>query len=313
MRAVTVPRFGSPDVLEVVTDWPEPDPPGPDEVLVTVHAAGLNPSDCKIRGGMGPLPDDRSFPYVAGREAAGVVEAVGDEVTEFAPGDPVFAFFGWFSRFGGHAERVVVPAAAVARRPDSIPVVEAAAVPLAGLTAWQALGLLQAPPEATVVITGGAGGVGCFAVQLAAERGHRVVATASATSFPLVEDLGADVVVDYHDPHHIERLVDLAGGSVSYLLDLVGPGTIQGLVPVLAADARVVAVAGLAGDLPSSVAARAMRARPDGVDLSQLAERLEDGRLRALVDERFPLEEARSAHERLEGGRVHGKLVLTVT
>jgi NADPH2:quinone reductase len=308
MRAVTVPRAGTPDVL-VLADWPRPDPPGPGEVLMRVEAAGLNPSDCKIRGGRATLVGERAYPYVAGREAAGTVEAVGPEVRGFAPGDPVFAFFGWFARPGGHTERVAVPAGMVARRPAGVPVTEAAAVPLAGLTAWQALDRLEVPAGGTVVVLGASGGVGCLAVQLAAERGLDVVATAGPANHDFVRGLGARHVVDYHRPRHAEELRDAAGGAVRHLLDLVGPHAAAPLLPVLAADARLVGILQLGEGLPPGLSAEAIVARPDGAELAQLAARLEDGRLRATVQEVFPLERARDAHVLLETGHVRGKLV----
>src|SRR3954451_15271314 len=172
MRAAVVPRHGPAQVIEIRDDWPEPGPPGEGEVLVAVAAAALNPSDTKIRARGGPgAPGGKKPPYVAGREAAGTVVECGPGVQGVGPGDAVFAFFGWFARPGGHAEQLVVPADMVAHRPASVPVIEAAAVPLAGLTAYQALGVLDPPAGERVLVTAAAGGVGHFAVQLAGLRG----------------------------------------------------------------------------------------------------------------------------------------------
>src|SRR5881394_1098961 len=179
MRAAVVPRHGPAQVIEIREDWPEPGPPGEGEVLTAVEAAGLNPSDTKIRAHGGPgTPGSKEPPYVAGREAAGTIIECGPGVTGLTPGDAVFAFFGWFANPGGHAERLVVPASMVARRPNTATVIEAAAVPLAGLTAFQALRVLDVPAGERVLVTAGAGGVGHFAVQLAARRGVDVLATA---------------------------------------------------------------------------------------------------------------------------------------
>ena len=158
MRAAVVPRHGPAQVIEIRDGWPEPGPPGQGEVLVAVEAAGLNPSDTKIRARR--RPGDKEPPYVAGREAAGTIIECGPDVKGLEPGEAVFAFFGWFARPGGHAEYLVVPASMVARRPVALPVVEAAAVPLAGLTALQALRALEVPTGERLLVTAGAGGVG---------------------------------------------------------------------------------------------------------------------------------------------------------
>jgi NADPH:quinone reductase-like Zn-dependent oxidoreductase len=304
MRAVVVPRHGSADVLEYRTDWPRPERPGPGEILVAVEAAGLNPSDFKMRAGGAP-PEE--LPYVAGREAAGRIVATGPEVADFVAGDAVFAFFGWHARPGGHAEQVVIPASMVARRPAAVPVIDAASLPLAGLTALQALRLLDVPSGGRVVITGGAGGVGVFAVQLARLAGLEVVATAGPDNQGFVRALGAAETVDYHDPDAADRLA-----GATHLLDLVGPATIRDYQSGLAPGARIIAIAGLPAEVRPDLWAQAMRAQPSGADLTHLAGLLDAGSLRAAVARTFPLEAAADAHRLLEGGHVRGKLVIVV-
>lgn len=304
MRAAVVPRLGPAEVLEVRSDWPEPGPPGPGEILVAVDAAGLNPSDLKNRGGLAPAD---KLPYVAGREAAGRVLAVGPGGEGFAEGDPVFSFFGWFSRPGGHCEQVVIPADMVSHRPDAVPATTAAAVPLAGLTAYQALRLLDPSPGATIAITGGAGGVGCFAVQLAARAGFRVVSTASPGNHDFVRELGAAEVVDYHDDEAPAAFADIA-----YVLDLVGPESIESYQGHLPSGASIMSIVALPETLRSDVTGRHMRAQPGSTDLDALSTLLADGSLRVEVMEVFPLDEAVAAHRRLEGGHVRGKLVIAV-
>jgi NADPH:quinone reductase-like Zn-dependent oxidoreductase len=302
MRAVVVPQWGPAEVLQVRDDWPRPGSPGPGEVLIAVEAAGLNPSDVKNRAGGAPA---EKLPYVAGREAAGRVLAVGDDVEGLAEGDDVFSFFGWFSRPGGHAEQVVVPGSMVSRRPHALPATTSAAVPLAGLTAYQALRLLDVPAGATVAITGGAGGVGCFAVQLAAAAGLRVLTTASPANHAFVRELGAAEVVDYHDPDAPE-----AFAGITHLLDLVGPAVVAIYQNHLAAEARVVSIVALPQQLRGGLWAQHLRAQPGTADLDQLAERLESGRLRVEVARIFPLDDIVAAHRLLEGGHVRGKLVI---
>jgi NADPH:quinone reductase-like Zn-dependent oxidoreductase len=302
VRAVVVPRPGPPDVLEVHDDWPAPAPPGADEVLVAVEAAGLNPSDVKLRGGTAAA---EMFPYVAGREAAGRILLAGTDVVGLAEGDPVFAFFGWNARPGGHADQVVIPAAMVARRPEPAPVTEAAALPLAGLTALQALRLLDVPAGGRIAITGGAGGVGVFAVQLAALAGLEVTATAGPANQGFVRGLGAARTVDYHRDDDAD-----AFDGVTHLLDLVGPGTIDAYQDRLAPGARVVAVVGLPERLRPDLWAQAMRALPSGDNLAELARLVGSGQLRIEVQETFALEQIAAAHRLLEGGHVRGKLVI---
>ncbi|HEV2369798.1 MAG TPA: NADP-dependent oxidoreductase [Acidimicrobiales bacterium] len=308
MRAAVVPRHGPAEVIEIRDDWPEPGPPGEGEVLMAVDAAGLNPSDTKIRARGGPAGSGgREPPYVAGREAAGTILECGAGVEGLEPGDAVFAFFGWFARPGGHAERLIIPASMVARRSLAVPLDEAAAVPLAGLTAFQALSVLGVPPGGRLLVTAGAGGVGHFAVQLGARRGLEVVATAGPANRGFVRSLGASEVVDYHDPDATGRLA-----GISYVLDAVGGGNIASYQAVLAEGARIAAVAGLPSDIRPDIVATAIRCRPSGEDLAELARLLADGDVSATVQEVFPLTQAASAHLLLEQGHVRGKIVIRI-
>jgi NADPH:quinone reductase-like Zn-dependent oxidoreductase len=307
MRAAVVPRHGPAAVIEIRDNWPEPRPPGEGEVLIGVEAAGLNPSDTKIRAGGVGAPGSKDPPYVAGREAAGTILDCGPGVQNLVAGDPVFAFFGWFAFPGGHADQLVVPASMVSRRPAAVPIIEAAAVPLAGLTAFQALRALEVPPGERLLVTAGAGGVGHFAVQLGAGRGLEVVATAGPANHEFVRRLGASEVIDYHAADATERLA-----GISYVLDAVGAtniGTYQG---VLAEGARIVAVAGLPPEVRQDLSVTGIRCQPSGADLSELARLLADGHLSAAVQEVFPLARTADAHVLLEGGHVRGKLIIHV-
>jgi len=308
VRAAVVPRHGPAEVIEVRDDWPEPDPPGPGEVLVAVQAAGLNPSDVKIRAGVGARGGGAiEFPYVAGREAAGRVVQRGAGVEELEPGDEVFAFFGWGARPGGHAERLVVAASALARRPPGVPVEQAAGLPLAGLTALQGLEALGARPGERVLVTSGSGGVGHLGVQIAVALGLEVIATTGPANLDFVRELGVADVLDYRDPDHRQGLRE-----VSYLLDSVGPGNIMSYLSCLSRGARVAAVAGAPSDVPDGITVTPIRCEASSERLSWLAALMNEGRLSVTVQQVFPLQDAAAAHRLLEGGHVRGKLVLSV-
>lgn len=294
-------------MLEVRGDWPEPDPPGRGEVLIAVEAAGLNPSDTKIRAAAASRAPG-GLPYVAGREAAGRIVELGPDVVGLSVGDPVFCFFGWDARPGGHAERLVVQASAVARRPGDVPVAEAAGVPLAGLTALQGMRFLDPPPGERIVVTAGAGGVGHFAVQLAVLRGLEVLATAGPANRDFLIGLGAAEVIDYRHDEAVKRLY-----GARCALDAVGAQNIAGYQHVLADKARIAAVAGLPADLRPDIASAAIRCQASAENLAELAGLMESGKLSTTVQEVFPLERVADAHRLLEGRHVRGKLVIEIS
>ncbi len=275
---------------------------------MAVQAAGLNPSDVKIRAGGGARSAEAiQFPYVAGREAAGRVVEVGAAVADLEPGDEVFAFFGWAARPGGHAERLVVAASALARRPVGIPVEQAAGLPLAGLTALQGLEALQPRPGDRVLVTSGSGGVGHLGVQLAVALGCEVIATTGPANLAFVRELGAAEVLDYRDPDHRRRLRE-----VPYLLDSVGPQNIASYLPCLSPEASVAAVAGMPSEVPDGITITPIRCEASSERLGRLAALMTESRLSVTVQQVFPLEDAAVAHRVLEGGHVRGKLVLAV-
>ena len=304
MRAAVVPRHGPAEVIEVRDDWPEPDPPGPGEALVAVRAAGLNPSDVKIRAG-GGRPDGVELPYVSGREAAGRVVEVGQGVDWPKPGQEVFAFFGWGARPGGHAERLVVAASSLALAPTGVPVNEAAGLPLVGLTALQGLEALGAEAGERVLVTSGAGGVGHLGVQIAVALGLEVVATSGPANLDFVRGLGAAEVLDYRDEEHRRRL-----RGISYVLDSVGAANIESYLGCLARGARVAAVAGVPSEVPEGITVTPIRCEASSARLARLSQLMTDGRLSVTVQQAFPLEQAAEAHRLLEGGHVRGKLVI---
>ncbi|MGW7428507.1 NADP-dependent oxidoreductase [Streptomyces sp. NPDC054861] len=306
MRAVTATEWGGPEVLtETRVARPEP---GPTEILVRVHAAGLNPIDWKSRatGGFGMWDETP----VLGYDVSGVVEAVGLGVTLYAPGDEVFGMPEFPRQAGGYAEYVAAPARHFARKPASLSHVEAAALPLAGLTAWQALVETAAlRPGQRVLVHAAAGGVGHLAVQIAKARGAYVLGTASAAKHEFLRSLGVDEPVDYTTTDFAETVRD-----VDVVLDCFGGDYGTRSLPVLRDGGTLVTLPS-----PDAVPApeRGIRTgftlvEPDYAGLLGLAELVESGRLRPEVDTVLPLAEAAKAHELGESGRTRGKIVLTV-
>lgn len=312
MRAVVQHRLGGSDVLAVET-VPRPTPL-PTEVLVRVHAAGVNPVDWKTREGHGMAAVLGEPPFVLGWDVAGVVEEAGFGVTTLAVGDRVYGM-PWFPRAAGaYAEYVTAPARQLTRAPASLTHEEAAAVPLAALTAWQVLvDTLHVQPGQRVLVTAGAGGVGHFAVQLAHHLGAHVVATASPANHEWLRGLGADEVVDYHEAGYesridrVDAVVDLVGGDASPLLArALLPGGTVAAVPGGVSDELAAAVADVGGR------ATAFLVEPDAAALARIAELIDAGSVRVEVARTFPLEEAGRAHELGETGRTRGKIVLSL-
>jgi NADPH:quinone reductase-like Zn-dependent oxidoreductase len=305
MRAVRQHTLGGPEVL-AVEEVPKPEP-GATEVLVRVGAAGVNPVDWKVRAGGGFLGEP---PFTVGWDVAGTVEEVGFGVTWLAPGDRVFGMprFPWEAAC--YAEYAVSPSRQLARIPEGLADVEAAAVPLAGLTAWQSLVDTGSVGERSrVLVLGAAGGVGHFAVQIAAARGAWVAGTASEGKHGFLRELGVDEPLGKDEPIAL-RDVDVA-------LDAVGGEVGIGALEALRDGGVLVTVSG--SSVPALVAAAAGRVRvagilvePDRLGLEALAALAAEGKLRPHVERTFPLEEAGAAHALGEQGRTRGKLVLTV-
>lgn len=290
------------------------------EVLVRVRAAGVNPIDWKLRQGMLRFLKPARFPLVLGFDVAGEVEAVGPEVASVAPGDAVFAMLR-SAHGGGYAELAVAPESAVALLPDGLSFEDAAALPLAGLTALQALrDRAELAAGENALILGGAGGVGHLAVQIAKAFGAHVSATASTRNLPFLWQLGADRAIDY-------TRTDWTGeeGTYAAIFDAVGSSDFAESEPLLDDDGgiyvttRVGPTAWLAG-LRTSVAslwgekrrARTVIAKASGADLELLARMVARGQLRPRVERVFALEEIARAHEASESGHTRGKIVLAI-
>ncbi len=309
MRAITQQTIGGPEVLELVeVERPEP---APTEVLVRVRAAGVNPVDWKVRARGGFLGEP---PFTVGWDVAGTVEALGGGVTRFAPGDRVFGMPRFPKEAGAYAEYVTSPSRQLARTPEGLSDVEAAALPLAGLTAWQALvETADVQPGQRVLVLGAAGGVGHLAVQIAKARGAYVIGTARSAKHAFLAELGVDEAIDY-----TSQPVKDTVGDVDVVLDLVGSeetaralGTLRrgGLFIVVPSAAGLDALREAAGD---QVRVTGILVEPDRAGLEAIAGLVETGELRPHVAQTFPLEEAGRAHEAGETGRTQGKLVLTI-
>lgn len=314
MRAMVITRFGGPDVFEL-QDRERPKP-GPGQVLVRVVASGTNPVDAKIRqaGTWAGIP----FPAVLGYDVSGVVEELGPGVSEFKVGDEVFytpEIFG--NPHGSYAEYTVASASIVARKPANLSHVEAAGIPLAGGTAWEAIvRRLNVRPGETVLIHGGAGGVGSFAIQFAKVAGARVIATASKANHEALRELGADAAVDYRDAdaadqirrqaggHGVDAAFDTAGGNVGMSTQVTRPfGRIATILPP---DGDLSALYTKNQTLFGTFLTR------EGARLHEMAPLFERGQVKVVVDTVLPLEDVSKAHERLDSGHGRGKIILQV-
>ena len=309
MRAIRQEALGGPEVLGLA-EVPRPEP-GPTEVLIRVRAAGVNPVDWKTRSTGGRLGEP---PFTVGWDVAGTVEELGGGVTRFAVGDRVFGMPAFPKEAAAYAEYVVSRARQVERIPAGLGDVEAAALPLAGLTAYQALvDTAGVGAGDRVLIHAAAGGVGHLAVQIAKARGAHVIGTARAANHAFLAGLGIDQAIDYTE-QPFEEVVS----EVDVVLDLVGGET-------AGRSLRILRDGGLQITVPSGGAMDALRAEaggrvrvtgilvePDGCGLRALVELVEAGSLRVEVAETFPLAEAARAHAVGERGRTRGKLVLTV-
>lgn len=308
MRAVEVPVYGPPEVMRVA-EVPRPEV-GDGELLIRVHAAGVNPVDTQARRGEASSLVGSGLPYVPGFDVSGVVVEIGGRVASFAPGDEVFAHLD-LRRGGGYAEYALAPMGEVARKPNGIDHTESASLPLVALTAWQTLvEIADVRPGQVVLIHGGAGGVGSIAVQLAKWRGARVIATASARNHEFLRDLGADQVIDYNEQRFEEVVRD-----VDVILDTVGGDTQQRSLDVLREGGTLVSIVGLtpaARATTRNVRVRSMLVRPDAEQLARIAELVESGAIRPIVSYVIPVARAAEAHIQSETRSTRGKIVLDV-
>ncbi|MDB5740234.1 MAG: NADPH:quinone reductase [Alphaproteobacteria bacterium] len=307
MHAIRIHAFGGPEVLQDDT-LPLP-VPGHEEILVRIAAASVNPVDGKIRAGKHPSVKDDDLPVTMGRDLSGVVEAMGDNVQGVATCDAVFAMLGWDR--GSYAQHVVLKPGEFAPKPQNLSHVEAAAVPLAALTAWQGLmdhGKLQKGQR--VLVHGSAGGVGHFAVQIAKAMGAWVATTCSARDIAFVRKLGADRAIDYK----AETFEDVVA-DIDLVYDLVGGETQDRSFKVLKHGGRLVSTLqepDKAGAIAAGVTGIHYMAAPNASQLAEIGKLLLAGRIKPFVFATYPLQDAAKAQAALEKGAVQGKIVLTV-
>lgn len=334
MRAILCDNYGGPEVLELADDLPVPQP-GPNGILVRVYASSVNPVDWKLRAGMlAPLWKLR-FPVIWGCDFSGVVEDVGPAVTLFKPGDEVYGFkHGKVAQTyrGTYSEYVVVPENSMARKPARLSHEEAASIPLAAITAWQAMveqGKLSAGQK--VLIHAAAGGVGVMAVQIAKARGAYVAATASAANQDFLRELGADEVIDYT----CEKIEDKLSGY-DVVLDGVGKSVWASSFKVLKRGGRLVTLTlpipeppagkiAFFGMIAANVVANTVsgmlrgkrllttQVKPRGGDLEKISALIEAGKVRPIIAKVYSLEEIAAAHRESEKGHVRGKLVVKIS
>lgn len=309
MRVVGQDVLGGPEVLKAVEV--ERPAPRPNEVLVRVRAAGVNPTDWKHRATGGFLGEP---PFVLGWDVSGTVEAVGIGVAAFEPGDEVFGMLPYPFGHGSHAEYAIAPVRALWHKPAGIDHVQAGALPLVSLTAWQAL-VETAGLEAgqRVLIHAAAGGVGHVAVQIAKARGAYVIGTASAGKHDFLRETGADEVIDYRESDFTEAVKD-----VDVVLDTLGGDTSVRSLRVLRPGGIVVSILPVGSDeFPREAERLGVRAvrmlvDADRAGMRAIAELVEAGKLRATIAGTYPLADAAEAHRLGDTGRTTGKLVLTV-
>jgi NADPH:quinone reductase-like Zn-dependent oxidoreductase len=316
MRAMAIEEFGGPERIRLM-ELPRP-VLGPDYVLIRVAAAGVNPVDWKVREGNLANRFPHHFPLILGWDVAGTVEEVGPAVKNFSPGDEVVAYARKSCvELGTYAEYVTVQEDWVARAPAEVGAPAAAALPLAGLTAWQsAVGALEAKSGERVLVHGGSGGVGSFAVQILVGLGADVLATASPENHEFLRTLGAQPIDRHGDL--AEQVRSIASEGVDAVLDIAGgPPAVEASLPLLRDGGRVTSIQKPPSlddhDRARGLWARYVFVRPSGVELAELVRRVDSGELVIHLDRTYPLHQAAEAQEMLRGtGSVRGKISLIV-
>src|SRR6266496_440147 len=308
MKAIVIHQYGGPEVLKYEY-VPRPEPKD-DQLLVRVIAAGVNPVDGMIRSGMFAKEGKRGFPIILGGDVAGVVEKVGSKITKFKAGDPVFAYVS-LDNSGGYAQYALVTEREAAPKPKSLTYVEAAAVPVVAMTACQALvDTAKLSGGQTVLIHGGSGGVGSFAIQIAKARGAKVIATASTANQDFLKQLGADVAIDYTK----QKFEDVAK-DVDVVLDSIGRDTLARSYAVVKKGGIIVSLVARPKESElekHGIRGTALNAEPNSGELAEIGRLIDDKKIKVIVSQTFPLSEAMKAQEQVATGHTRGKVVLKV-
>jgi len=308
MKAIQIHQFGGPEVLKY-EDAPRP-VPAADEVLIKVYASGVNPVDWKIRAGHAKGKFPIHFPLIPGWDVSGDIEEVGSDILNFKKGDEVYSRPDP-TRNGTYAEYVVVKADQVNGKPKSISHDKAAAVPLAGLTAWQGLfdyGQLERGQK--VLIHAASGGVGTFAVQFAKWKGAYVIGTSSEENIDFLFDLGADEVIDYKNEKFEDKVKD-----VDLVFDMIGGDTQKRSLDVIKKGGRLITIVGPENQeiaKSKGIIVEGFMARSLPEELQQIADLIDSGKVKPIVTLILPLKEAAEAQRNIESGHTRGKIVLKV-
>ncbi|MEB3343812.1 NAD(P)-dependent alcohol dehydrogenase [Okeania sp.] len=312
MKAVTINRYGSIDVLE----YSEIEKPQikPEQLLVKIHASSINPVDWKIRQGQLQLLSGFNFPILLGSDLSGVIIEAGEKVENFQPGNEIYTFINPLVG-GAYAEYIAIPANTAALKPKNMNYCQAAAVPVAGLTAFQALlNLGQIRPGKKVLINGVSGGVGTFAVQIAKAMKAEVIGVCSSKNITLVESLGANQVIDYNQINFTQE-----SEQYDIVFDAVGKETFSSCENVLKSEGIYISTLPILENLPSTLftlfmpgkKSKFVLAQPNPDDLISLGKLIEDGLVKSVIDKTYKLTEIAAAHAYSEMGRAVGKIVIT--
>ncbi len=308
MKAIVIHEYGGPEVLKY-EDVPRPEPKE-DQILVRVIAAGVNPVDEAGRSEKSAKFFGITLPFTPGYDIAGIVEKTGGKITKFKTGDSVYAYLS-LTKGGGYAEYAAASEAEAAAKPKSISFVEAAGVPVVALTAWQALiDTAKLSAGQTVLIHGGSGGVGTFAIQIAKARGAKVIATASTANQDFLQQLGADLAIDYTKT----KFEDVAK-NVDVVLDSVGKDTLARSYGVVKKGGFIVTLVARIDQAEldkHGIRGASLGVEPDSNELTEIGKLIDEKKIKVIVSQTFPLSEAIKAQEQIATGHTRGKIVLKV-
>jgi NADPH:quinone reductase-like Zn-dependent oxidoreductase len=308
MKAIVIHQYGEPDVLKY-EDAPRPEPKE-NQILVRVIAAGVNPVDGAARSEKYAKFFGITLPFIPGYDIAGVVEKTGAKVTKFKAGDSVYAYIG-LGEGGGYAQYAVVTEEEAAPKPKSLTYESAAAVPVVALTAWQALiDTAKLSAGQTVLIHGGSGGVGSFAIQIAKARGAKVIATASTANQDFLKQLGADVAIDYTK----QKFEDVAK-CVDVVLDSVGKDTLARSYGIVKKGGFIVTLVTRIDEAELAkhgIRGASLSVKPDSNELAEIGKLIDEGKIKVVVSQTFPLFEAMKAQGQVATGHTRGKIILKI-